>query len=218
MLSFGELLVNQRGTGDTMDLKEILKGTYTVEEFLELDLPEDEKYELMNGKIVPNILPRSSALQGELIFKLSGYLFSYLQGNPIGRGFASAGCALNNSTVARADLCFVDSERGELDFTGVIPIAPDFVVEIFLPEQTMGYNFDRIKLFMENGVKLLWVVSPTFEYVLVYRQGKISSPQQLVDYPDVLDGENILPGFKLPVKDLLGESKQFGRQKKVGSD
>jgi hypothetical protein len=66
-----QALANQRGTGDTMDLKEILKGTYTVEEFLELDLPEDEKYELMNGKIVPNILPRSSALQGELIFKLN---------------------------------------------------------------------------------------------------------------------------------------------------
>ena len=46
--------------------------TYTVEEFLELDLPEEQKYELINGIIVPMAEPsgKHENLRTELLVSL----------------------------------------------------------------------------------------------------------------------------------------------------
>jgi Uma2 family endonuclease len=53
----------------------------------------------------------------------------------------------------------------------------------------------------ENGARLVWVISPTQHYVLVYRSAQ--EPDRLLKSVDCLDGEEIIPGFSLPVADLF---------------
>jgi Uma2 family endonuclease len=49
---------------------------------------------------------------------------------------------------------------------------------------------------------LSWVINPDEESVLVYRSPK---PTRLLKLEDNLDGEEILPGFTLPLSQLFQE-------------
>jgi len=47
---------------------------------------------------------------------------------------------------------------------------------------------------MENGVRLGWLIDPETKQVEIYRQGQ---PVELLPHPDILSGEDVLPGFAL---------------------
>jgi Uma2 family endonuclease len=58
---------------------------------------------------------------------------------------------------------------------------------------------EKIAEYFENGAQLVWVISPN--YVLVYRSAE--EPDRLLKSADALDGEDVVPGFTLPVADLF---------------
>jgi Uma2 family endonuclease len=80
--------------------------------------------------------------------------------------------------------------------------APDLVVEILSPSDTVERLHDKIVDYFENGTRLLWVVNPEEQFVLVYHSPQ---PDQLLRGGDVLSGEQVIPGFTLPVAELFAE-------------
>jgi Uma2 family endonuclease len=61
---------------------------------------------------------------------------------------------------------------------------------------------EKIAEYFENGAQLVWVISPNQHYyVLVYRSAE--EPDRLLKSADALDGEDVVPGFTLPVADLF---------------
>lgn len=57
-----------------------------------------------------------------------------------------------------------------------------------------------MRLYLAAGVPLVWWVDPERRAVAVYRQGALVA--ELRD-GDALDGEDVLPGFRLPVSDVF---------------
>ncbi|MCE7987506.1 MAG: hypothetical protein DYG89_40590 [Caldilinea sp. CFX5] len=53
---------------------------------------------------------------------------------------------------------------------------------------------------MRYGVRLVWVVDPQTERVIIYR---LDGSQDLVSFGGVLDGEDLLPGFRYPIARLF---------------
>ena len=60
---------------------------------------------------------------------------------------------------------------------------------------------DFVELF-ENGTRLVWVIHPDEQYVLVYHS---PSPDRLLRLADSLDGEDVVPGFSLAIAELFQE-------------
>ncbi|MEG5175113.1 Uma2 family endonuclease [Microcoleus sp. B3-D7] len=60
---------------------------------------------------------------------------------------------------------------------------------------------DKLVEFFENGARLVWVIYPKKQYVLVYRSSQ--DPDRLLKSADSLDGEEIVSGFTLPVAELF---------------
>ena len=60
----------------------------------------------------------------------------------------------------------------------------------------------RIKMqeYLDNGVKLGWLIEPKAKTVEIYRQGK---PVEILNNPQTLSGENILPGFILDLSEIF---------------
>lgn len=56
--------------------------------------------------------------------------------------------------------------------------------------------------YFDNGCRLVWVINPDEQSVLVYRQPQ---PDRLLKIADNLDGEDVIPGFTLPVSELFAE-------------
>jgi Uma2 family endonuclease len=79
---------------------------------------------------------------------------------------------------------------------------PDLVVEILSPSDTVELLHEKIVEYFENGTRLLWVVNPAEQIVLVYHT---QQPDRLLRSGEMLDGEQVIPGFTLPVAKLFAE-------------
>lgn len=183
--------------------------TYTLEEFLSLDLPgEDDgtlSYELVGGKLVAKDKLGVSAEHGKVLFKLSTSLGAYLASNPIGQGFADAPTTLGSTDPKASrvdpDICFVQNGRIPDRFKGPIPVAPDLVVEIWSPSDTTEKIQDKIEVYQAAGVRLIWSTYMLSRFIVVY-QGK-GADRKFLDLDGELNGEDVLPGFRLAVKTLF---------------
>jgi len=77
------------------------------------------------------------------------------------------------------------------------PIAPDFVMELRSPTDTLMLLQDKMQEYLESGVRLGWLFNPQDQTVEIYRAGQAKDVRTL---PTELSGEAVLPGFALPVE------------------
>ncbi len=78
----------------------------------------------------------------------------------------------------------------------ILPIQPDFAIEILSPDDRTSRVFERAPFYMRAGVRLLWFVDP----ITVYRPGE--SPSQ-VQAPAMLSATPVLSSFELDVAALF---------------
>ena len=81
------------------------------------------------------------------------------------------------------------------------PIAPDFVLELMSPSDTLQETRAKMQEYINNGVKLGWLINRKMGQVEIYCLGK---PVEILDFPQELSGEDILPGFILNVEIMWG--------------
>lgn len=174
---------------------------FTPEDLLEM--PEGDLYELVDGRLVERDMgAKSSWVGGRLYRRLS----DFSDGNKLGWVWPADNgyqCFPKKPTkVRRPDVSFIRFGRlpGEQLPEGFIRIAPDLAAEVISPNE-MAYELDeKIQEYQEAGVRLIWVVNPHSRVVWVHRtDGTI---QKLTDR-DELNGEDVVPGFRCPVRDVL---------------
>ena len=78
-----------------------------------------------------------------------------------------------------------------------IPICPDFVIEIRSGTDNLAPLHSKMRLYIQNGALLGWLIDARRRRVYIYRAGQ-REPELLED-PAMLSGENILPGFAFDV-------------------
>lgn len=69
------------------------------------------------------------------------------------------------------------------------------------PRNTVEEIHDKLVEYFENGSRLVWLVHLSEHYVLVYRSSQ--EPDRLLKSVDLLEGEEVIPGFALPVAHLF---------------
>lgn len=74
------------------------------------------------------------------------------------------------------------------------PIAPDFVLELMSPSDNLEDAQAKMREYIDNDVKLGWLINRKIHQVEIYRQGK---SVEVLDSPTTLSGEDILPGLTL---------------------
>jgi Uma2 family endonuclease len=74
------------------------------------------------------------------------------------------------------------------------PIAPDFVLELMSPSDDLETAQTKMQEYLDNGVRLGWRINRQKRQVEIYRP---DSPTQILDAPEQLSGEEVLPGFAL---------------------
>jgi Uma2 family endonuclease len=167
-------------------------------------LPDDgHHYEIVNGQLIE--MGNSGALHGHLCSTLTIALGSYVKLHNLGVIFdSSTAFKLKNGNKRSPDLSFFD--KGRLQGLTELPIgfledAPDLCVEILSPSNTIAEIEDKVTEYFDNGARLVWVISPKQKYVLVYRSAQ--EPDRLLKSIDLLDGEDVVPGFVLSVAELF---------------
>ena len=100
------------------------------------------------------------------------------------------------------DIAFTRKERVPASgpAKGHARVRPDLVVEVISPNDVADELEEKIDDFLAAGVPLIWVVSPATRSVQVYRQGGSGTR---LGPDDRLDGEDVLPGFRVEVSRLF---------------
>jgi Uma2 family endonuclease len=79
-------------------------------------------------------------------------------------------------------------------------IVPDFVIELRSFSDDLKPLQNKMKEYMENGVRLGWLIDPITKTVHIYRENK---PVEILKNPLKLSGENVLEGFELNVREVF---------------
>jgi len=106
------------------------------------------------------------------------------------------------------DLSFIawDKLPGRESPTDPIPdLAPDLAVEVLSEGNTKPEMTRKVREYFEAGVRLVWLIDPKKRTARVF-SGLDHSV--LVRADQALDGGDVLPGFVLPLKDLLGRGRR----------
>jgi hypothetical protein len=71
---------------------------------------------------------------------------------------------------------------------------------------------DKVAEYLAAGVRLVWVVDPQRRQVHRYRE---DGTAEVLQESDTLDGEGVVPGFRLPVADLLRRRHRAGGKSRL---
>lgn len=183
-------------TAVTLNLDSITKLTH--EQFWELSLNNrDIRLELTAQRRLI-VMPPTGWESGNRNMKLSSRLNVWAEADGTGIAFdSSTGFTLPNGAIRSPDAAWVKQDR--LDAIqpipeGFLPLAPDFVIELRSSSDSMKDLRDKMKEYMDNGVRLGWLINPKDNEVEIYR------PEQKVEVlprPGTLWGEQVLPEFEL---------------------
>jgi Uma2 family endonuclease len=150
------------------------------------------------------IMPPTDSETGGSNFELAGQLGNWVKLDGTGTGFdSSTGFTLPNSAIVSPDISWVKLERwntlSALQKTKFAPIAPDFVVELRSKSDTLKDLQDKMQQYIDNGVRLGWLIDRKQRRVYVYRPGV---PVQQLDNPETVSADPELPGFVLKLGEI----------------
>jgi len=87
---------------------------------------------------------------------------------------------------------------------GFPPIIPEFVIELVSPSDLKNQRYqdlqNKMQGYLDNGVKLGWLIEPKAKTIEIYRQGKLVNT---LNNPQTVSGEDVLPGFVLDLKEIF---------------
>jgi Uma2 family endonuclease len=167
-------------------------------------LPDDgSRYELIEGELVE--LPMSSFESSDIAVGIASALRNFAHPRGLGRVAGADGAyivARDPYAVRSPDASFVRADRlpPPEERTRFLELAPDLAVEVVSPSDRADDVNDKVREYLDVGVKLIWVVHPRRRMVTVYTPDRVA---HLLYEDDTLDGGDVLPGFQVPVADIF---------------
>ena len=177
-------------------------GTMTADDLLHL--PEDGyRYELVRGEL--RKMSPSGHEHGRIAMRLAVRLAQHVEEHDLGAVYAAETgffLATDPDLVRAPDAAFVRRERVEQARRrhGFWQGAPDLAAEVISPSDTYGEVDEKVCDWLDAGTRLVVVVDPRTGTVTPYRS---RTEIRMLTGDDVLDGGDVVPGWKLPVRDLF---------------
>ena len=168
------------------------------------NLEGDERYELLDGRLVP-VPSRNTAHQAASI-RLMSEMYFFIEENGLGRLYpAPFDVLFTNSDVVQPDLLFISGDRKHIITPDNVQGAPDMVVEILSPATSRMDWHDKRELYALHGVREYWIVDPTHRIVSVLqlRDGVLEITQTCTE-GDAADSA-VLEGFSVSLAELFQE-------------
>lgn len=180
------------------------------------ELSDDQFYQLCQNH---HDLKFERTAQGELLIvspvggeggsreaDLIGDLVFWNRRTQMGKVFSSSTCfKLPNGGDRSPDAAWVAWERwNQLTLEQqkkFPPVCPDFIIELRAQSDALEPLQQKMQEYIDNGLRLGWLINPQDRQVEIYRPNQ---PHQVLQNPDRVDGEDVLPGFVFDLAILWG--------------
>lgn len=155
------------------------------------------------------IMSPTGGTAGRKNSRLIQQLRNWTEQNNTGEVFDSSTVfVLPNGARRSPDVTWIKLERwnqlsqGQQD--GFPPIVPDFVIELVSPSDIKNQRYEdlqaKMQEYLDNGVKLGWLIEPSRKIVEIYRSQCLV---EILPNPQTLSGEDVLPGFILDLSEIF---------------
>jgi len=192
-----------------LELEEIidLEREYTLEEYVAL--PDDgNTYELIEGKLVMRPVTRDR--HGRVMSRLYDAMRDFLKTKPVGEVWLTTGFNLGKKpngkdNVLGPDLGFIIASRVPPEANEYLPY-PDLAIEVWSRDSDLASPSKlakarkKLQIYLAAGTTLAWGINPKNKTVEIYRQGQAP---KILNGSAELEGEELLPGFKINLTDLF---------------
>ena len=163
----------------------------TAEEFLAYaEQHPDKRFDFIDGEMV-EVSPKP--VHGRVQMLFGGAFVNYVKDNPVGVVYSEVLHVLNGKKYI-PDVC-INVPSSDDYFT----VPPLVAVEIRSDSQSKTAQRKKAREYLEHGTKMSILVFPG-EAIEVHRAGH---DVKVLSFGDMLDGEDVLPGFSVKVDDLL---------------
>ncbi|NJN85610.1 MAG: Uma2 family endonuclease [Leptolyngbyaceae cyanobacterium SL_7_1] len=158
----------------------------------------DWRMELVNGEII--VMSPSGYESEEVATRTAAKLITWVDERRLGRVTGSnADFILPNADVRAPDVSFVLAERLRRSPRSFAELAPDLMVEVKSPTDSITKLETKIQSFLSLGTRVGILIDPDDRTIRIYRPGQ--------DTVTLQDGETLtvpelLPGWEVAVSDL----------------
>ena len=176
-------------------------ASQTAEDLLRFREP-GKTAELVRGTLIVREPPGTG--HGARAARLTLRVGAFVERHDLGQVFAQdTGFKIERDpdTVRAPDVAFVARERlAHIPDEGYAELAPDWVAEILSPSDRPGEVLEKVGQWLSAGVRVVWVLDQVRGDARIYRaDGTVST----VEPDGELNGEDVLPGFRCPLRDIL---------------
>jgi Uma2 family endonuclease len=167
------------------------------------DLPSGPvRYELHDGKLITMSPP--GAIHGRRQARFAAYLFAFGEQPGHGQTFAEVGVLLrrNPDHLLGPDAAFLTTDQlpPKLSPEGYLLTIPALVVEVRSKNDRQSEIDTKVSDYLSAGVQLVWVADSDARTVTAHQPG---APPVVFAAADTLTAGTVIPGFAVPVGDLL---------------
>lgn len=171
-----------------------------VEQIARMELTKD-------GELL--VMSPTGGEAGEKNFNLYIDLGIWNRQTKLGKAFDSSTIfVLPNGARRSPDVSWIELDRWNSltlkEKQGFPPLAPDFVIELVSPSDLKNQRYEdlqaKMQEYLDNGVRLGWLIEPSAKTVEIYRLNK---QVEILNNPQTLSGENVLSEFVLDLSTIF---------------
>ncbi|MEM6691052.1 MAG: Uma2 family endonuclease [Planctomycetota bacterium] len=177
----------------------------TLDQFLAI--PADDKdRELIAGEIRERPMTRRNRFHARTESKIAHYLCTWLAGQPQLDGCVYSGevgviLSREPDTNVGIDVAYFsgETEASQSELTTMIEGVPVLAVEILSPPDEHQAIVEKVHVYLDSGVQVVWIVDPEFQTVTVHRR---DHHPQLFNIEQSIAAEPSLPGLEIRVQQI----------------
>ena len=176
----------------------------TADELLSMERVPGKRFELIRGVLTEKEVPTGDP-HGATVLRAGSVVLRYTDATEYGDARAGEpGYKLESDpdTVRAPDIAWFAPGRIPPGTTGFPELTPDLCIEVASPSNSRRDRLlsDKAQMWLDFGAREVWVLNPEDTTVTRYR---LDTPPMMLREDDVLDGEELLPGFSVPVWQLF---------------
>ncbi|QSV54904.1 MAG: Uma2 family endonuclease [Dolichospermum sp. UKL201] len=143
--------------------------------------------------------PLLDGITSNINARLTTQLANWNDHESLGVAFGSdVGFILPNGAILSPNAAWIKLERWDAltdeEKQKFPPICPDFVIELLSPSDSLKTTQEKMKEYIDNGVRLGILINRKSRQVEIYRPGK---EVEVLDSPATVSGEDVLKDFVL---------------------
>ncbi|MCE2501004.1 MAG: Uma2 family endonuclease [Dehalococcoidia bacterium] len=176
----------------------------TADDLLAMERVPGKRYELVRGVLTEKAVPTGDP-HAATVLRAGSVVLQYTDATDYGEARAGEpGYRLesNPDTVRAPDLAWFAPGRIPLGTIGFPQLTPDLCIEVASPSNSRRDRLlsEKAQMWLDFGAREVWVLNPEDSTVTRYRPGRTPV---ILGEDDVLDGEELLPGFSVSVWQLF---------------